>query len=158
TALNARAEAARRRARESQVVDMPVEETAEVDWRDLRPVLDEEVNRLPDLYRAPFVLCYLEGKTTDEAGRQLGCPKGTGLSRLARGRERLRVRLARRGLAPSAGLFAAVLNEKIASPALSAALANSTAKAAMQFAAGQAVTGGAVSAKVAALTTGVLRT
>jgi RNA polymerase sigma factor (sigma-70 family) len=158
TALNARAEAARRRARESPLVDLPAEGTAEVDWRDLRPVLDEEVNRLPDLYRAPFVLCYLEGKTTDEAGRQLGCPKGTVLSRLARARERLRVRLTRRGLTPSAGLCAAVLTEKIASATLPASLEGATAKAAMQFAAGQAAAGGAVSANVVTLTTGVLRT
>src|SRR5262249_38077723 len=41
-------------------------------WRDLRPVLDEEINRLPDRYRAPFVLCYLEGRTNTEAARQLG--------------------------------------------------------------------------------------
>jgi RNA polymerase sigma factor (sigma-70 family) len=158
TALNARAEAARRRACERPVADRPVEGTAEVDWHDLRPVLDEEVNRLPTLYRVPFVLCYLEGMTNDEAGRRLGCPKGTILSRLARARERLRVRLARRGLTLAAGLFAAVLTEKINAAALSAALADSTTRAAMQFAAGKAATAGAVSAKVAALTTEVLRT
>jgi RNA polymerase sigma factor (sigma-70 family) len=158
TALNARAEAARRRARESPVVDRPVEGTAEQDWRDLRPVLDEEVNRLPEVYRGPFVLCYLEGKTTDEASRQLGCPKGTVLSRLARAREQLRGRLARRGLTPSAGLFAAILTETIASASLPPALADATAKAAMQFAVGQTATGGAVSVQVATLTMGVLRT
>jgi RNA polymerase sigma-70 factor (ECF subfamily) len=131
--------------------------TAEVDWHDLRPVLDEEVNRLPDRYRVPFVLCCLEGMTNDEASRHLGCPKGTILSRLARARERLRARLTRRGLTLSAGLFTAVLTEKIAPTALSAALADSTTRAAMQFAAGKAVTAGAVSAKAAALTTEVLR-
>src|SRR5262245_59304523 len=94
TALNARAETARRRACERPVVDTRVEATAEVAWHDLRPVLDEEVNRLPDVYRVPFVLCYLEGMTNNEASRHLGCPKGTVLSRLARARERLRVRLA----------------------------------------------------------------
>jgi RNA polymerase sigma-70 factor (ECF subfamily) len=137
---------------------MPVEVTDEVDWHDLRPVLDEEVHRLPDIYRAPFVLCYLEGKTNEEAGRHLGCPRGTVLSRLARARERLRVRLARRGLTLSAGLFAALLTEKIDTAAPSAALADSTVKAAIQFAAGKSATAEAVSAKVAALTTGVLRT
>jgi RNA polymerase sigma factor (sigma-70 family) len=158
TALSARAEVARRRACERPVVDRPVEATGDVDWHDLRPVLDEEVNRLPDIYRVPFVLCYLEGKTNDEASRHLGCPKGTVLSRLARARERLRVRLARRGLAPSAGLLAAVLTERLTGAALSAALADSTAEAAVQFAAGKAATAGAVSAKAAALTKGVLRT
>src|ERR1700677_3089991 len=71
-------------------------------WRDLRPVLDEEINRLPEKYRAPFVLCHLQGHTNEEAAQLLGCPKGTILSRLSRGRERLRARLARRGLALSA--------------------------------------------------------
>ncbi len=158
TALNARAELTRRRAHERQVVDVPVELTDEVDWHDLRPILDEEVNRLPEKYRAPFVLCYLEGKTNEEASQCLGCPKGTVLSRLARARERLRVRLVRRGLALSSGLFAALLVEKIVSTTLPAALADSTFKIAIQFAAGKAATAGVFPEKVIALTTGVLRT
>src|SRR5438445_86589 len=66
---------------------------------EVQQVLDQEVNRLPERYRAPVILCYLEGKTVDEAALQIGCPRGTVASRLARARERLRVRLARRGLA-----------------------------------------------------------
>jgi RNA polymerase sigma factor (sigma-70 family) len=158
TALNAKAELTRRRACEIQVVNMPAEVTDEVDWHDLRQVLDEEVNRLPEKYRVPFVLCYLEGKTNAEASQQLGCPKGTILSRLARARERLRVRLIRRGLVVSAGLFAVLLTENITSAILPAALADATVKAAIQFAVGKAATTGIVSVKVAALTTGVLRT
>jgi RNA polymerase sigma factor (sigma-70 family) len=157
TALNARAAAARRRAYQRPVVDLPIEVTPDVDWHDLRPVLDEEVNRLPDRYRVPFVLCYLEGMTNDEASEHLRCPKGTILSRLSRARERLRARLARRGLTLSAGFFAAVLSEKLVLAAPSAALADSATRAAMQFAAGEAATAGAVSAKAAALTTEVLR-
>ena len=64
------------------------------------PVLHEEIDRLPERYREPVVLCYLEGLSTDEAALRIGCPKGTILSRLSRARERLRERLARRGLAP----------------------------------------------------------
>jgi|SRR5579884_279493 len=158
TALNARAELTRRRAHERQVVDVPVEGTEEADWHDLRPILDEEVNRLPEKYRAPFVLCYLEGKTNEEASQCLGCPKGTVLSRLARARERLRVRLARRGLALSAGLFAALLTKKIASTTLPATLVDSTLKIAIRFAAGKAATAGVVPEKVATLTRGVIRT
>src|SRR5262249_46666721 len=70
-------------------------------WPDLRPVLDEEIGRLPDKYRAPVVLCYLEGQTLDQTARQLGWPKGTVAGRLARAREMLRRRLSRRGVAPA---------------------------------------------------------
>ncbi len=38
------------------------------------PELHEEVARLPERYREPIVLCYLEGLTTDEASRRLDCP------------------------------------------------------------------------------------
>jgi Tol biopolymer transport system component len=62
--------------------------------------LHEEIGRLPEGYREPVVLCYLEGLSTEEAALRLGCPRGTILSRLSRARERLRDRLIRRGLAP----------------------------------------------------------
>ncbi|MCI0378452.1 MAG: RNA polymerase sigma factor, partial [Gemmataceae bacterium] len=64
-------------------------------WRDLRPVLDQEIDRLPESYRRLVVLCYLQGKTNDEAARLLGCPRGTVATRLARAREKLRRRLVR---------------------------------------------------------------
>src|SRR5207253_7651992 len=101
--------AARRRAHERQVPDMPATESVhDVVWRDLRPVLDEEVNRLAAHYRAPFVLCCLEGRTKEEAACRLGLPEGTVSSRLARARERLRARLERRGIALSTGLLLGV--------------------------------------------------
>jgi RNA polymerase sigma factor (sigma-70 family) len=78
--------------------------TADLIWKDLRPVLDEELERLPAKYRAAVVLCYLEGLKVEEAARQLQCPRGTILSRLARARQRLSSRLAMRGLALSTGL------------------------------------------------------
>jgi RNA polymerase sigma-70 factor (ECF subfamily) len=112
---------------------------------------------LSEKYRLPLVLCYLEGMSTEEVARQLGCARGTVLSRLARGRERLRRRLVRRGLVLSAGLFAAALAEGAASAAVPAALAEGTVKAAVLTAAGQAAVAGAVPAHVAALTKGVLR-
>jgi hypothetical protein len=69
----------------------PPEDTA-----DLRRILDEELDRLPDKYRLPIVLCELEGLTLDEAARRLGWPKGTVAGRLSRGRELLRRRMSRR--------------------------------------------------------------
>jgi RNA polymerase sigma-70 factor (ECF subfamily) len=111
-ALRARADAARRQRQERQVLDMPRAESQVEDvWRDLQPVLDEELNRLPEKYRAPVVLCYLEGKTNEEAARLLRCPTGTVKGRLARARDLLRARLARRGMALSAGALDAALAE-----------------------------------------------
>jgi RNA polymerase sigma factor (sigma-70 family) len=141
-ATRARAESARRRAHERQALPVPKEDSREdVDWRDLRPVLHEEVDRLPERYRLPFVLCYLEGKTNEEAAKLLGCPKGTVLSRLSRARERLRRRLTRRGLALTSGL-GAVLAQATAQAAVPAALRENTLQAALLFVTGvEAVTG-----------------
>jgi RNA polymerase sigma factor (sigma-70 family) len=100
TARKAKGLAASRRVAEGKVV--AVLETVTTSDPDLAVVLEDEVSRLPDKFRAPFVLCYLQGLTNEEAARRLGCPTGTILSRLSRARERLRARLSRRGLAPSA--------------------------------------------------------
>jgi RNA polymerase sigma factor (sigma-70 family) len=128
-ALKARAGAARRRERERQVPLAPVgEPMQELISRDLRPVLHEEVNRLPERYRAPFVLCYLEGRTNEEAARLLGWPKGTVLSSLSRARERLRGQLTRRGLAITGSLLAGMLASNVASAAIPPALAETTAR------------------------------
>ena len=130
---------------------------AEEAWDDFGPVVHEELDRLPGRYRAAVVLCYLEGLTQQQAAQQLGWPLGTVQSRLARGRERLRVRLMRRGLTPSAWMPGAVLTTGPAPPAVPAALVDSTTHAATQFAAGK-MAAGIVSASIAALTEGVLGT
>jgi hypothetical protein len=115
---------------------MPARETSDdVLWRDLRPVLDEEIQRLPACYRTPFVLCHLEGKTNEEVARYLGCPKGTVLSRLARARERLRVRLTKRGITLSTTLLAAVVTERTATATMPPALTATTLRAAVSLAA-----------------------
>jgi RNA polymerase sigma-70 factor (ECF subfamily) len=129
---------------------------AEVLWLDLRRVLDEELDRLAPKYRAPLVLFYLEGKSTEEVAQQLGCPKGTVLSRLARGRDRLRGRLVRRGVTLTVGALALALGEKAAPAAVPAGLAQVTVQAAALTAAGTAAAG-TIPATVAALTKGVLR-
>lgn len=122
TATKARARSARRRSRESASgLEPAVPDSADVHHRELSAVLDEELGRLPERYRRPVVLCYLEGLTNEEAAQRLACPKGTVLSRLSRARDRLRERLARRGVDPSATLLPAALTPA-APPALVAAV------------------------------------
>jgi RNA polymerase sigma factor (sigma-70 family) len=159
TALRARQNTARRHAREKQGAEMIAEEPSpEEVGRELRPALHDELNRLPEKYRVPVVLCYLQGKTNEEAARQLAWPIGTVKGRLTRAREMLRKRLTRRGLVLSTVGFASLLAQSQASAALPPALVSGTVKAATLIAAGQAATAGVVSAHVAALTKGVLHT
>jgi RNA polymerase sigma factor (sigma-70 family) len=127
------------------------------DGSDVWPLLQDELACLPEKYRAPFVLCYLEGKTYDEAAGQLACPLGTVSTRLTKARELLRTRLARRGLTLSAGALGELLAEQAAEAAVPAALVGSTVRAALACAAGKSATAGLVPQQVAALTEGVLQ-
>jgi RNA polymerase sigma factor (sigma-70 family) len=151
-AARLKADAIKRQQKEQRTMSRPNQEPSdEVIWLDLRPVLDEEIRRLPKKYRNAFVLCYLEGVTNEKAAALLGCPTGTVLSRLATARERLRGQLTRRGITLSAGLLAALVTAH-ATAAVPIALATTTARAA-SLAAGQVV-----SAKVVSLVDGVLKT
>jgi RNA polymerase sigma factor (sigma-70 family) len=155
TALQARRSAARRRAREVQVTQMP--DTADIQqdrWPDLPPVLDQELSRLPDHYRAVIVLSDLEGKSRKEVAAQLGCPEGTVASRLARARSMLARRLTQRGIALSGGALAAALSQNAASAGVPTSLVCTTIKAVSLIAAGRA----AIPVKVAALAEEVLKT
>jgi RNA polymerase sigma factor (sigma-70 family) len=103
----ARVEAARRRAVEGRAALRVVEavepaDAEDIDRGEFGPIVQEEVHRLPEKYRAAVVLCYWEGLTQEQAAAQLGCPLGTLRSRLARARDLLRRRLTRRGLEPLA--------------------------------------------------------
>jgi RNA polymerase sigma factor (sigma-70 family) len=110
TAKKARTGIRRRRRHERLAARVPRAAPADAAWRELLALLDEELHRLPDEYRAPLVLCYHEGKTHAEAARQLGWPPGSMSARLARGRELLRERLENRdrgrNRGPAAGVFA----------------------------------------------------
>jgi RNA polymerase sigma factor (sigma-70 family) len=128
-----------RQRRECRAGKLPIEQRSfEAAWRELQEVLDAELRRLPEVYRAPLILCYLEAKTHVEAAEQLGCPVGTLKSRLARARAELREGLTRRGLAMSAGAFAVTLAANTASAAVPRVLEEATADAARAFVAGQA--------------------
>jgi RNA polymerase sigma factor (sigma-70 family) len=146
-ALKARKQAATRHKREARAARPDeADPLAEVTGRELLAVLDAELDELPQSRREPLVLCYLQGLTRDEAARQLGCSESTLKRRLEAGKEDLRRRLARRGLALPAVLTAA----GVVGSAVPATLAATTARAAIGRAA-------LVSARVAALAHGSLR-
>jgi RNA polymerase sigma factor (sigma-70 family) len=142
TAVKARVRAARQASREGAVA---VQQQAGPDEApaELRELLDEEVGRLPEKYRAAVVLCYLEGLTNEEAADRLGCPRGTVVSRLSRAREQLRRRLLRRGVDLSACLAAPL-------PAVPAAVVEAVVRGA------PAVRDGVFSTSVLTLAEGVL--
>jgi RNA polymerase sigma factor (sigma-70 family) len=134
-ALRAQTAARRRRIHERKVLTRletatPGAEPGE-DLRDQAAALHQEIAHLPEKYRAPIVLCYLQGMTHDQAANEMGWPVGTVRGRLARARDLLRARLTRRGLALPAGLIAAGSLPELASAAVPAALVEATVRAAL---------------------------
>jgi RNA polymerase sigma factor (sigma-70 family) len=108
--VNAKCRRVKREGRErtNEEPPHPADEAPDLSWREASAILHEELNRLPDKLRLPLLLCYLEGKSRDEAAEHLGWSAGVVKGALERGRLRLRARLTRRGIALSAGLLAAV--------------------------------------------------
>jgi RNA polymerase sigma factor (sigma-70 family) len=123
--------------------------------REQAEVLYGEIDRLPRSFRLAVVLCYFEGLTLDEAAHRLRCPAGTVRSRLARAYDKLRRGLTRRGVVMPAAGIASALSSRSASACVSSALCETTARAAMNFAAHHAA--GALSASSVALAHEVLR-
>jgi RNA polymerase sigma factor (sigma-70 family) len=160
TAIKARALSQKRRSRERALTAAP-EPAAPTRGADasveLKELLDQELSRLPDKYRVPIILCHLEGQAHHEAAQQLGWPDGTLSGRLSRGRALLAKRLARRGLALSAGSLAAAVSPNTSS-ACPSTTAESTVKAAMALARGRAALGALASPTVTTLVEGVLKT
>jgi RNA polymerase sigma factor (sigma-70 family) len=150
---------ARRKSREYGAdAPAPRDPAAEVSWREVQAILDEELQRLPERYRAPVILCYLECMTRDEAAKQLGLLPTTLYGRLERARDMLRTCLTKRGLTLSAAISAAAVGEGAVQAALAPTFVVSSTKAAMLLAAGQAITDGVVASNVVGLTEGVLKT
>jgi RNA polymerase sigma factor (sigma-70 family) len=157
-AANLRRERSRRGRRERAASQPPPRDpAAEVSWREVQAALDEEIQRLPDRYRAPLILCYLDGRTRDEAARQLSLSVGCLHGRLERARHLLGDRLRRRGLTLSAALSAAAVGEGVTQAALSPTLVVASARAATMLAAGRPVAEGLLSSQVRSLAQEVLK-
>ncbi len=152
----ARSSEARRRTHEQRAAAAKAPYMAESQCDDLATVLHEEIQRLPERYRNPVVLCWLEGLSTEAAGERLRCPQGTILSRLSRARERLRKRLARRGVTLAGGVLGTSALTATGSAAVAAALIDSTILTASHALPRYGT--GLVSAEVATLTKQVLTT
>jgi HlyD family secretion protein len=142
TASCARSAIARRRRHERRAAKKEEVVHAEPAL-ELERLLHHEIDRLPERYRAPVVLCDLEGRSHEQAARHLGWPVGTVKSRLSRGRERLRNRLLKSGISPDAGLIATALSFDGQTTSIPAALVHSTCNAATRFLAAQTVVQGA---------------
>jgi RNA polymerase sigma factor (sigma-70 family) len=133
------------------------ETDTEVSWREVQSILDEELARLPEIYRIPVVLCCLEGRTRDEAAQQVGWSLGSLRGRLDRGREMLRARLVRRGVTLTAAMVGAILAGNGTAAALPPTLALATCTVAMAIISGKKVATGILSAQVASLSEGMVR-
>jgi RNA polymerase sigma factor (sigma-70 family) len=154
-ALKARSARARR-PRDARPADAPPADPrpdplAQLSARELMLIVDEEMRRLPEAYRLPMILCCLEGRSLEEAARQLGWTAGSVKGRLERGRARLHGRLVRRGLTLSAALAAAEVSRAVAPAAALALLSARTIRGAIAFGARQPAAGAGISAGAAVL-------
>ncbi len=155
-ARRARGQAMKRSHADAVAIDPADPDAASLDDLDIRPLIHEELSRLPESYRAAVVLCYLEGQTHEAAATQLGWPIGTVKGRLARAKDMLRARLTRKGLAVStAGLALALAKETRA--AVPDALVQTTTNTALT-AASAGLAASTISPHIASLAGGVLQT
>jgi polysaccharide export outer membrane protein len=156
TALKARCAAARRRRAEQEAARVRPNTMPPADLGDdLRPLFDEEMGHLPEKYRAPLVLCLVEGRSRKEAAGLLNWSEGTLSGRLARAKELLGARLRRRGVALTGAALLAALADSAAAAEVPPALALATVQAATAFAGPAGAT--ALSRSVVALTQEVMK-
>lgn len=155
-AREARRKQLRQQARESRAQTRSVEDPlSEISGRELLSILDEALASLPERYRAPLLLCCLEGKSGDEAARDLHCSPSTIKRRLQEARERLREQLGRRGFPLSLAAVSALLLHGTSRAGVPEKLINGTLRAALLTGAGERVTTGLVSATAVALSKGI---
>jgi RNA polymerase sigma factor (sigma-70 family) len=151
-AAAARATQSDTRSRSNAAVDPHVEAS----WHEAQKILDDALQRLPEKYRLPLILCYLEGLTRDEAAVQLGWTAGKLKGLLDRGRDKLRAQLVRRGVTLSAAGATTLLTDTVLSASVPPLLAVATIHAAARVAAGTALAACGASASVIALAEGGL--
>jgi RNA polymerase sigma factor (sigma-70 family) len=162
-ALKARSARGRRPFVQSQISSVPVADPrldplAELSARELLTIIDEEIQRLPEVYQLPVIMCCLEGRSLEETARQLGWTAGSVKGRLERGRVRLHTRLKRRGLTLPAALVTAAMSRGGAWADAVARLAAPTVQHAVLFATRQITTAQPASARSVALAAEVVRT
>ncbi len=155
TAMEAKRKAAQRRRHEARLREQMPPAAPGPSWDDVRAVLDEEIERLPESFRAAFVCCVLEGQTVPAAAAALGVKAGTLSWRLAKARQRLRRRLARRGIELTAVPAALSVAQEVGQAAVPAALARATIGFGLSVAAGKPAA--AIPSHIAALAAGVTR-
>ena len=155
-ALRARHDMVRQQTNEQSYANMTKPSETKAD-PEMGAVLEQELQRLPEKYRAPLLLCYLEGKTKSEAARQLGWSDGAVHGRLERAREKLRTRLTKRGIALSAPALFPLLSNHAAPAAVPVALLDTTTRSALLFLTGR-LAAGLISIQVLCLAEGVLKT
>jgi RNA polymerase sigma factor (sigma-70 family) len=157
-AINLKREYARRAARERVAETIvPKDPAADVSWREVQTLLDDELQRLPDRYRTPLILCYLECLTRDEAAKRLGLSIATLHGRLERARQRMRDGLTKRGLTLGAAMSAVAFGEVVAQAALPPIFVVSSTKAALAFSANPVPAGGVVAPRVLSLCQEVMK-
>jgi uncharacterized protein (TIGR03066 family) len=126
----------------------------EVTWREVQTILDEEIQRLPEKFKGPVLLCFLEGKAHNEGAQELGCSLTTFRGRLERARELLRRALSRRGVTLSGALLATLLSQKAAAAAVSPVLTITIVRAVL---AGESAVQGILSTQVLTLAQAVMQ-